>query len=991
MKTLLKIAGLSTLVLLVAVVGLTLFIRSYLTDEKIKALLIPQAEKQLGRTVEIGDIDVSIFRGITVHSFLLKEADGTTDFVRVDRFILRYDLSNLLRRKLSVSEILLKDPEVRLVRDRNGEFNYSSLALLQKKKGAEKKPAPGADSAAGATALPVALTLDAIRLENAHITIHDELGEIPDLDGRANLLLKLDLRDLAALKYEGTMDFDADGLYNGLKPHMEGEIDFSTDTLHYDLALRLDDEEAALKGEVTGLGASPDIKLDLSGDQLNIDKILALAAGASKAAQAKDDPGDKAASGRVATATQGAAGKKTTGKKAAGKGGTLPAGLTAAGNIRVKRVLYRDLALDDFHLDYRLREGTLQIDNLGSTVAGGTIGGNGAVDLGRPQMMLRSTVDIKGVDLNNLLQAMGISLADTQPGRCDIHVNVAGPLAGGKRKNPLTALSARGTARMDSILHRNLAITAISAPFSLSGGRATLKKMSLTVAGGTLTTDLQLNLLAGNMPFSGTTYIAGLDVQDLLTALEKPVADVTLGRLQGTLSYSGAARPAKGRTGDGKLTDTLAADGTLAMDRVVYRELQINELNLPLHLKDNRLEIRNYSAATAGGRIRGDLRVDIGGSDLPFSGRADLAGVVIQEIVTGIGKQVADLSLGALDCKMTFKGRGRPGEGKKLTDSVTARGTIELDRLVYKELPVEKVHLPLELKNGILQLTSFTARTAEGRLGGNARVDLRPPEPVYKGNISADSLLLRKLLTGLEIPAAGIITGRARTVLNFAGQGKKWEVMRNALNLEGTYGLENGRLGTTPVSAAIASLLRLDELKNLDFKTLGGNIRLANGLLELNSSMRGNDVDFSTRGTIGLDGSLELPITLRFSPRLTARLKKEASVAKYLTDAEGRAEIRLKLTGTVTKPIPTLDLAGLQEQAVTKLREKAGAEVKKRLGKELNKYLPGLGSDGKNPQPPTPQATDKQAPPPQKELPTDGIEDSVDKAIEGVLKGLFGN
>ena len=51
-------------------------------------------------------------------------------------------------------------------------------------------------------------------------------------------------------------------------------------------------------------------------------------------------------------------------------------------------------------------------------------------------------------------------------------------------------------------------------------------------------------------------------------------------------------------------------------------------------------------------------------------------------------------------------------------------------------------------------------------------------------------------------------------------------------------------------------------------------------------------------------------------------------------DETGEAEIRLKLAGTVTRPYPTLDTAGVQEQVKETVRKKAIEELEKALSGE---------------------------------------------------------
>jgi len=127
MKKFVKFIGVLAALSVILVVGLNIFVKSYLTDARIKTLVVPPVEKALGRRVTIGSIKVSLFSGITINNFAVKEQDGKTDFIHAKAFKIRYDLMPLLRKKLRVSEILLDSPNIKLIRDRDGHFNFSSL------------------------------------------------------------------------------------------------------------------------------------------------------------------------------------------------------------------------------------------------------------------------------------------------------------------------------------------------------------------------------------------------------------------------------------------------------------------------------------------------------------------------------------------------------------------------------------------------------------------------------------------------------------------------------------------------------------------------------------------------------------------------------------------------------------------------------------------------------------------------------------------------
>lgn len=94
------LGGLLTL-LIVITIGLSLFIRFYLTEERLKEIIIPPAETALARSVTLGTIDVGLFSGITIKNLAIKEADNADDFLAMERFVLHYNLLALLQKSWS--------------------------------------------------------------------------------------------------------------------------------------------------------------------------------------------------------------------------------------------------------------------------------------------------------------------------------------------------------------------------------------------------------------------------------------------------------------------------------------------------------------------------------------------------------------------------------------------------------------------------------------------------------------------------------------------------------------------------------------------------------------------------------------------------------------------------------------------------------------------------------------------------------------------------
>jgi len=400
-----KILGILIVVVVLVIVGLVIFVRFYLTDERIKAIVIPQAEKNLGRTVAIGDISVGLLSGISIADFIIKEADDKADFVNVKSFVISYDLLPLLQKRLVISEISLKEPTIRVQRDKAGKFNFESLTILEE---GEAKPAK--NEPVKAAALPVALTIEKVDLEKARLVVRDELNELPTLEALANAKVSVNLgNDISSLRYKGSMDFIADAAYGDMKPHVEGKGNFDQNQMEFEVDSQLDTEQANLAGNIKNYAKSPNITLNISSQTLNIDHLLALAAGLPPKT-GKEVPAAKA---------------KNAGKQIPPAAG-IPAGLVAQGQIRLDQALYKGVKIHDFLVRYALDQGILTIDDLSAKTLGGALNSNMRVDLNQPNLAYSGKLGVQSMQMTAIGSDLVKQLSDTVSGTLESKLSFSG-------------------------------------------------------------------------------------------------------------------------------------------------------------------------------------------------------------------------------------------------------------------------------------------------------------------------------------------------------------------------------------------------------------------------------------------------------------------------------------------------------------------------------------------------------------------------------------
>ena len=564
-----KVFGMLVLLVFVAGAGLIAIIHFYLTEERVKALVIPQAESALGRDVAIGDIQIGLLSGITIRDFLIKEADGQNNFVTTKAFVLSYELLPLLQKKLIISEIRFDEPAVQILRDKKGQFNFSTLAQLSEQPVEKKTEKSGTATAA----MPLALTINQIRFNKAQIKIRDQMGELPSVDATTSARLNVAMgRTLQDLQYKGSFEFDAAVAYGEAQTKLSGKGNISQKDMDIVLDTDLEGEQVHAEADVKSYMESPNATITISSKSLNIDKLLGIVAG---------------------------------------------------------------------------------------------------------------------------------------------------------------------------------------------------------------------------LPKSQTD------------------------------------KPQKKQSSKGTSSDVIA---------------------------------------------------------------------------------------------------------DSLPSGLVAQGTVKVDKAMYKRLTANDFILAFDLAKGILTVKELSAQAYGGKLDSNLNVDLNKPGMAYDGNLGLQSVQASDFSTALVQKLAGMLTGSLQAATTFSGAGNTWEQVSKVLTADGSFNLTEGGLKGTPVSSSIASLLGLQELRDIRYKNISGTFKIVEGgKMKIKTNLQGADLDAEADGIIGLDGSLDMPLTFHLSPALADKLRSRTSFAKYLTDEQGGATLHLKLGGNIKSPQPTLDMKDVQDQ------------LQKSLQKEALKQLDGSG------------------------------------------------
>ena len=138
MRRFFKSLAILLLALLSILIISTIILRHYFPPERIKALILAEAEKATGRKVSVGEVGVSLLHGIDISDMYIGEdrSYGDIPFVKVKRVTVGYSFSEIFDKRIVFSKVTVDQPEV-YIRARDGRFALSDLI---KKPPADKKP-----------------------------------------------------------------------------------------------------------------------------------------------------------------------------------------------------------------------------------------------------------------------------------------------------------------------------------------------------------------------------------------------------------------------------------------------------------------------------------------------------------------------------------------------------------------------------------------------------------------------------------------------------------------------------------------------------------------------------------------------------------------------------------------------------------------------------------------------------------------------------------
>lgn len=911
MKRFLLIFG---VILIVISITFLVLIKLYITPERVKELVITTAEKSLDRKVNIGEIEVSLFKGIDIKDFVIKEADEKSVFISCEDFVLKYKLLPLLSKQVIIEELKMEAPIINIFRDAKGTYNFETIGAKKEEITKEKTP----EAAKG---LPISLLVNKIAINRAKFTLKDATKILPDIISSADINVTIESADGSEIQTRGNLDIRFDEIKINTPPEKQikdvtaslkfaVQIGLETGTIKINEAnLNFQGIPASLNGEVNNFNTSPELNLVLSLPEVDSAKLI------SAASPFIDVKGLKLSGNLAADAKLNGAVDN-------------PDALAIDLKLNLKDLGIKYDKLDstingDFNVDYQGDK--LKIEKAEFTVDGTAVSLTGNITEIKTSPYVNIALSMPDANTANLQKTISP------------FVDMKGLNLSGKFK---AALNVRGKPdNLDTIkASSNIALTDINIKY---------KKID-SVLGGLLKFNYQSNSLKigqADLTFDGLS--ASLSGQ--VTGIDKsPMIDLTLSlpesdaaRLLKTISpfvdtqglkLSGTLMANIKVKGNTDKLETLNADGTIQLGKV---GIEYDDISASL---DGGIKFLKDTATIKLKSSIGENTLDINGTVRSFmkDQKANLniysKKLNIDDLLKLAGKEAPPS-----DQKKATASAAPVKEPEPMDLKLSAQGEVKVDSALYQGLNMTDFLMKFDFKNNKLIISKMTAKAGKGQFDLNSTVDFSKPGYSYNLSSKLDSLHADEVVNPLFPKAKDTIYGILSFNLKLNGAGTLPENLNKNLIADGDFKVLDGKITDTGISEGLASFLNIRELKTINLNTANGTVKIRNSVAKLNSIFESDDLTMDPKGDIGLDETLNLAFDLKMSPQLSKKAMG-SEIAQYICNVDDWSLVPLKVKGTLSKPSYSVDIAKVGKCVIKK-------EADKFINKLIDKQGGGAGTE----------------------------------------------
>jgi AsmA protein len=477
-------------------------------------------------------------------------------------------------------------------------------------------------------------------------------------------------------------------------------------------------------------------------------------------------------------------------------------------------------------------------------------------------------------------------------------------------------------------------------------------------------TAADLSVALGKSRLKAQATLEGTGQAQAVAAVMKS-SRVEAADLKPLLPWLGIASPAGLDIGgavtlDGRASIPLASpaavqfEGTAALDSLHYKDASmsraVEKVGGKLRVSGSRAEWDGFTATLGTSEVHGRMSVENFlkprlGFDLA-SKQLDLNQVMD---LFGSGPSPAAAAPSA-------SGKPAPAVGPEagLLAQVSGRGTLQVAALRFQTFDLSRVRATVTLENGVLSLADFAAALYGGSLKGEAGLDLSRRVPGYRLQANLQGVDVNAAATAYDKGLKDILRGRLQGKLGLTASGAAFDAILGSARGSAAVDIADGAITSISILKQLAVLLAMAGGKGIGrdetpFKSLTGSFAIGDRKATTSDlHLDSTDLDITGAGDVGLDASLNLGLTGRFSAEASHGMLEKNGQLRALADKDGRLTVHLLAKGSLAAPQVSLDT----HQQVKQFQEQKKEEVKEKVRGRLLDMLGG--GEKKKPAPPPP-------------------------------------
>lgn len=284
-----------------------------------------------------------------------------------------------------------------------------------------------------------------------------------------------------------------------------------------------------------------------------------------------------------------------------------------------------------------------------------------------------------------------------------------------------------------------------------------------------------------------------------------------------------------------------------------------------------------------------------------------------------------------------------------LLDGMSGQGTLAVGAIRFQNFDLRDVHAGVNLSRGILTLREMTSSFYDGRLRGTAQVSLAGAVPAYAFGLGLEQVDVAPLLAAYDPGLKDLLQGRVTGELDLTAGGVGMDAILGSARGDGSVELSRGVLTSFSVLKQLATLLESAGGKGIGrdqtpFEWLRMTLTVSDGKARTGDlHLHATDLDLEGRGWVGLDATLDLDATARFSEDSTrGMVEKHAGLAR-LTE-NGGLVVFFNLSGALAAPAFRLNTREqarqVKETSRQFVKEKAREKLRDRILKHFEEPAP---------------------------------------------------